>query len=426
MEILLNGPLPPLRQDLEISPVVHDGQQLVLLSDILGLRPESVVVSPSVILVASLFDGRRRTNDVMAELAKQKIFLGEAEIRTVVEQLDKHGLLETPETRQDRQRWLDDFRRSRVRRLPLKTRGLPENPLDLAVFLGRFYKDAKGPGNAATASGRKPPLGLVSPHIDFPRGGPLYAWSYNELAKGRPPDVIVALGVAHFSPRSPWVMTQKSYETPFGPLDVDESLYREVVSTLWYDPLEEEWVHAREHSLEFQALWLKYIWRNDAPKWVPILCSSYERFCADRPPSAIPTIEGAIQKVGEILSERSKRGQRVMILAGIDLAHVGKRFGDEMEVTDDLRKKIEAADRASLDSALKLDADSFFMKGIGEGAWRKVCGLSALYTSLRWTRAISPTSPLNGRLLGYDQAPDPAGGIVSFVSAVFDSEPDAG
>ena len=32
------------------------------------------------------------------------------------------------------------------------------------------------------------------------------------------------------------------------------------------------------------------------------------------------------------------QGKKVLILAGIDLAHVGRRFGDDQEITEDLKR----------------------------------------------------------------------------------------
>jgi MEMO1 family protein len=420
MTMLIGGPILPLRRDLDMAPVQQDGETLFLLSDAAGLEDKSFVVSLPVVLVASLFDGRRRARDVSLELAKQNVTLAEAEIQSVADQLEKAGLLETEAVEEGRRRALESFRASSVRPVRVQARGLPEDPLALGAFLNRFYADAKGPGRSPGAAEAACPLGVVSPHIDFFRGGPAYAWAYLSLAEAAPPDVIVAVGVAHRSPPSPWVMTRKSYETPFGPLAVDEGLYDEVRSALWYDPTDDEWVHAKEHSLEFQALWLKHLWRDKTPAWVPILCSAFDAFCPDRPPSSVETVEGALRRVGEALRRRREKGQKILILAGVDLAHVGRRFGDETDVTPELEQRVERLDRASLEKALRLDADGFFLDGVGENAWRKVCGLSALYTALRWIKESSPSAAAPaGKLLAYDKAPDPAGGIVSFASAVY-------
>src|ERR1019366_5722870 len=98
---------------------------------------------------------------------------------------------------------------------------------------------------------------------------------------------------------------------------VSGELYDEIAGALWYDPRADEWVHRKEHSLEFQALWLKFLWRDKTPPWVPILCSSFERFCPDKPPSSVATIDAALRKIGEGLARRAKT-QRILILAGVD------------------------------------------------------------------------------------------------------------
>lgn len=425
MTYSLELPIPPLRQDLELTEAVHEGEPIVILTDMLGLSDESFVISPAVLMVAALFDGTRDAAAVHAELVKNQIPLKEEDVRTVARELKEAGLLETDEAQERRRRLFEEFRAGSVRKFHSKLRGLPESALDLGVLLSRFYKHEDGPG--APYEGEPlgpPPLGIVAPHIDFFRGGPHYAWAYNELAKRQPPDVIVSLGVAHISPRSPWVMTRKAYQTPYGPMEVDESLYEEIGKALWYDPLEEEWVHAKEHSLEFQALWLKHIWMKNTPKWVPILCSAFENFTEAGAPSSVPSIEEAINKIGGILAERKKRGQKVLVLAGVDLAHIGRKFGDDLDITDEVKTKVEALDRKSLEDALKLEADPFFLAGAGQNAWRKICGLSATYTALRWIRALHANGSAKSRLLSYGQAPDPAGGIVSFTSAIFE-ESDA-
>ena len=318
-----------------------------------------------------------------------------------------------------RQKAAEYFKASAKRPAVFAGPSYPAEHLALAAHLGKFFADDKGPGNSRSDSPSKPaPLGLIAPHIDFTRGGPAYAWAYQALSERRPPDVVVALGVAHVSPDSPWIFTPKSYETPFGAMEVDEPLYNALTSKLWYEPRADEWAHKNEHSLEFQAVWLKYLWRENAPKWIPILVSNFERFSGENAPSNTPTIEKALKDLGAVLRAQAEKGRSVLILNGIDLAHVGPRFGDDLKLTPDLEKKIEDEDRKSLVAALSLDADGFYRSVVADGHWRKVCGLSALYTGLRLMKAIGADEP--GRLLTYGQAPDPAGGVVSFASAIYD------
>ena len=329
------SPLPPLRGDLDIAPFEHEGRSLFLVRDAEAQGDEALGLSPGGLAVAALFDGRRAAAEVAAELSKQSgADIPAEDVLRVAEQLRAAGLLDTEDARARRRARLEAFLRAPTRPAVFQGRGgYPEKPRELTAFLDRFFADPKGPGRPLPARPtRAGAWGLVAPHIDFHRGGPAYAWSYAALADSPPPDVVVALGVAHMSPDSPWVMTRKPYETPFGPAAVDEGLYDEIAQTLWYDPRADEWVHRREHSLEFQAVWLRRLWGDKTPPWVPILCSTFERFSPDRAPSATPTVEEALRKVGALLAARAKT-QRVLILAGIDLAHVGPRFGDDIELT---------------------------------------------------------------------------------------------
>jgi len=295
--------------------------------------------------------------------------------------------------------------------------GYPSGKQELSKFLGAFFRDAKGPGKGKPdlPSGTSP-KGLVSPHIDFFRGGPAYAWAYQALAQTPPPDAIVALGVAHISPDSPWIMTPKAYETPFGRMRVDTELYNDIKKSLWYDPRRDEWAHRNEHSLEFQAVWLKYIWGNKTPPWVPILCSSFEGLCDEGTPSTVPTIENALEEIGERLKKRAKK-KRILVLAGVDLAHVGPCFGDPDPINRAAEKRIETEDRRSIEHLLDLDAEAFYGSVVAGDHWRKVCGLSTLYTAARWIRALN--NGIRGELLTYGQAADPRGGVVSFTSAIY-------
>ncbi|MBI5242286.1 MAG: AmmeMemoRadiSam system protein B [Elusimicrobia bacterium] len=411
-------PIPRLRRDVAMVPAELKGKPAFILQDQEGIAKEIVALSPAGMALAALFDGRSTAEEIRAVLAKRmRVDLTAAQIREIADQLEKANFLETALVQSERKRGLEEFFSSPIRKAVLKG-AYPENKLELAAYFGKLLRDPKGPGKgiAEAPTLQAPPAGLIAPHIDIERGGPAYAWSYQALSESPPPDLVVALGVAHASPKSPWVMTRKDYETPYGPIPTSQELYEDIRNQLWYDPAEEEWVHRNEHSLEYQALWLKFLWREKTPPWVPILVSSFERFCPDKPPSSAGSVEEALRNIGELLARRAKE-RKILILAAVDLAHVGPKFGDDLELDVELKKKLEAEDRATLERAMALDADGFYLSGIAEGGWRKLCGLSALYTSLRWLKALGAKGP--GELLRYGQASDPMGGIVSFASAVF-------
>ncbi|MDE2510635.1 MAG: AmmeMemoRadiSam system protein B, partial [Elusimicrobia bacterium] len=371
----------------------------------------------------SLLDGRRSAAQLRDLFLKNSGSVIEIPvILDLVGALDAAGYLETPAVAEKRKKIMEAFKASGRRPAVFAGASYPAEPLALAGELGKFFTADKGPGKEKGDGARPAPVGLVAPHIDYARGGPAYAWAYQALSERTPPDVILALGVAHVSPDSPWVFTPKTYETPFGPMETDAALYDDLSRAVWYDPRADEWTHKNEHSLELQAVWLRYLWREKTPPWVPVLVSTFERFSPDEAPSKIPTIEKALKDFGAIVRAHQARGRRVMVLCGVDLAHVGPRFGDEREITPELEKKIETEDRTSLVDAMALDADGFYKSVVAGGHWRKVCGLSSLYTGLRLIKELEGSASAPGRLLTYGQAPDPAGGVVSFASALFDAK----
>ena len=405
-------------------PAEEEGQPVFVLRDLEELTEKPLALSGGGMMLVSLLDGKRSAAQLRDLFLKNTGAVIELPvILELVKALEQAGYLETPAVVDKRRKMLEAFKGSGRRPAVFAGPSYPAEPLALAGSLGTFFKTEKGPGKdkAGDALGRSP-IGLVAPHIDFARGGPAYAWAYQALSERTPPDVIVALGVAHVSPDSPWTFTPKKYETPFGAMEVDDELYDDLSRKVWYEPRADEWVHKNEHSLEFQAVWLRYLWREKTPPWVPILVSSFERFSPNEAPSKIPTIEKALKDFGAVVRAHQAKGKRVMVLCGVDLAHVGPRFGDEEEVTPELEQKIEDEDRKSLVAAMALDAAGFYRSVVAGDHWRRVCGLSSLYTGLRLIKDLEGANSQPGRLLTYGQAPDPAGGVVSFASALFDAK----
>ncbi len=419
-----DSPLPPLRSRLEAVPAVEDGQDVFVLRDLEELTDKPLALSAGGMMLISFLDGRRTADQVRALFRKSAgADISADVVLDLVRALGEADYLETPAVAEKRARVLAAFKAAPRRAAVFAGPSYPAEPKALAAALDRFASAPNGPGAPRGGAPGAAPLGLVAPHIDFGRGGPAYAWAYRALAERTPPDVVIGLGVAHVSPDSPWTFTPKEYETPFGPMAVDAELYNDLAGRVWYDPRADEWVHKNEHSLEFQAVWLRRLWGDKTPPWVPILVSSFERFGEDKVPSRVPTLDKALKDLGAVVRAHRARGRKVLVLCGVDLAHVGPRFGDDLELTPELERRIETEDRKSLVDAMAADADGFYASVVADEHWRKVCGLSSLYTGLRLIKDLQDGAPAPGRLLAYGQAPDPAGGIVSFASAVFDAKP---
>jgi hypothetical protein len=251
---------------------------------------------------------------------------------------------------------------------------------------------------------------VLAPHIDYHRGGPAYAWAYRDVAERCPADLFVILGTCHAGMADPFALTFKDYETPLGPAVVDRDFVERLAARVGRDGFGSEGAHRTEHSIEFQAVFLRYLFagRRDFTV-VPILASfAHEALARGQGPEQ----DGVRRFLDGLTEVIAASGRRVALIAGADLAHVGPRFGDPTPVTAADRERIEQEDRAMLDAVAAGDARAFFESVARDGDRRRICGLSPIYAVLR----VLGQRP--GVLRHYGQWPDPQG-VVSYASVVF-------
>lgn len=412
----MNGPLPALRY-VETVLIEHEGQPHICISDPSGLVEEQVLLSPHAYLVAACLDGE---NDVAAV---QGLFathangaqVNEENILHVVEYLDGLGFLDSPRFEAIHEEAVRAYRDAPCRPAHLAGQSYPAEPGVLREFIARFFSDEGGPGALPEQHGgdAAPLRALVVPHIDFHRGAYAYAHGYKRLYEAGKPDTVIVFGVAHVTPPVPFVLTRKDFETPLGTLRVDTDLVDELAAACDWDPFAHELAHRNEHSIEFQAVMLAYLYGPDV-RIVPVLCAAmYEeteeeeggqRVCAGA--------ERFLERCRELAADPARR---VTVIAGADLAHVGVRFGDEFDIDDAVLAATARRDEEDLDAAMAGAPAAWYASVMKDENARRVCGLGCIYATLRAVEGGHG----GGELLHYGYAPDPAGGIVSFASIRF-------
>ena len=75
------------------------------------------------------------------------------------------------------------------------------------------------------------------------------------------------------------------------------------------------------------------------------------------------------------LRERRAAGQRVCVVAGVDLAHVGRSFGDHGALTPEFMSKVEQRDRLLLGLAEARDRPGLLGHMAEDDDARRICGL---------------------------------------------------
>lgn len=110
-----------------------------------------------------------------------------------------------------------------------------------------------------------------------------------------------------------------------------------------------------------------------------------------------------------------KESRRVCFVAGVDLAHVGRQFGDREPITDEFLKWVEAEDHKLVDRLSALDAPGFFNEIAKDQDKRKICGFAPLYSLIHLLEGV------RGNHLHYGQAFTPeTGSAVTFTSMIFE------
>ncbi|MGH7277945.1 MAG: AmmeMemoRadiSam system protein B, partial [Candidatus Rokuibacteriota bacterium] len=281
----------------------------------------------------------------------------------------------------------------------------------LRAMMDGFFAPPDGPGAIAAASAEAPVRGLIAPHIDFHRGGPAYAWGYRDLAERCDADLFVIFGTCHAGMADPFALSRKDYDTPLGPAPIDRDFVEALARRARQDCFGCELAHRTEHSIEFQAVFLRYLFggRRDV-RIVPVLASfAHEALARGQRPEDDVRVARFLDALRDTVAASRRT---VAFIAGADLAHVGPRFGDPDPVSTAALDQIGREDRAMLAGVAAGSAREFFDSVAADGDRRRICGLSPIYALLR----SLPGTP--GTLRHYGQWPDPQA-VVTFASVVF-------
>ena len=245
-------------------------------------------------------------------------------------------------------------------------------------------------------------------HIDFHRGGrPMHGPTASfSSARMR---ISSSSWACHGSMADPFTVTLKPYDTPLGPALADHVFFEALQRRYGHDLLASETAHRSEHSIEFQAVMLRRLLGERPFTMLPVLASFlHEAVWSGGEPEADPRVPRFLDALAESIAASDRR---VCVIAGVDLAHVGPRFGDALPNTEAVLERVAREDKAMLETVKAGDAAAFYGSVAADGDSRRICGLSPIYSFLRACRA-------RGDVLRYSQAPDPQG-AVSFCAAAF-------
>ncbi len=417
----------PVVRPLEIIPAQGNGAEVLVVRDPLGVLPGPAILSmhPLLLMFLEMADGKttvaemaRKVSLAAGQMVPAKVF------EDMARQLDEALLLQTERFRDAFAAKRDAFLASPVR--PAAIYGLPAGADRLAVIkeLGEELRRHRlAPGAPPESLGLPPAsvAGVLSPHIDYQRGGPAYAWAYRALREhGVPARTWIVLGTTHSPASHRFIATPKHFETPLGTVETDTELLDDLARAFGGELRRDEYLHAHEHTIELQALYLRHTFADrggdslfPAPKIVPVLVGGFDELL-DQPGSPRDDEEvGAFcAALRRVLDER---GDSVGVIGGVDLSHCGPQFGHEELNGPERVSEIEAGDRAALAALETGDPDRFFDAFREDGNARQVCSIAPIYCTMEAMRGRATP-----RVLTYAQDnSDDQACLVSFASVAF-------
>jgi len=379
-----------------------------MLRDTQGVARTHAVLPMELVPIVARFTGSSSCEDIAKQVSKES---GEAVSVDVVvrlaNELEEGLFIDGAPYRRERARIEREFADADVR--PASHAGGAYH--GDATKLADYIRD-ECLGKAGQANGGGSLVALIAPHIDPWRGARCYGEAYGPLKKELPADAdtFILFGTSHAPMREPFALCRKAFDTPLGRIEADKPSIDAIAAACDFDPYADQFNHKREHSLEFQAVFLRHLLGKRKARIIPILAGLGEHQSTGDSPSRTRAVERFLDAVRTIADAK-----RAVVIAGADLAHVGPRFGDAKPFDPHERNELDATDRESLDHATRGDAEGFWSHVSNDLETRRVCGLGPIYSLLR-----TLASGARGRLRHYEQNVDPdEGSIVSHAAVGF-------
>ncbi|MBO0723567.1 MAG: AmmeMemoRadiSam system protein B [Blastocatellia bacterium] len=413
----MNNKLPRLRLGLDImrSPVPE--KPGLLFRDPFRYTQEMLIIPPLLAAGLVFFDGVSTALDMQAYLSKLagELIPGET-VQALVDALKNNGFLESEEFQRLRLERHSQFESASLRQPAHSGTGYPEEPIELRAKLDDYLQSDLADldsldGLAPTAA---PIIGLAAPHVSPWGGWQSYAAAYRRLsgaarqhAAGK---TIVILGTSHYGEPEKFGLTRKPFSTPLGTIEPDLAMIDRLIERAGESITIEDYCHAIEHSIEFQCIFLQHMLGSEF-KIVPILCGPFAKSLSEGEP---PEKDDKVLRFFEALGETAELSQTFWVL-GVDLAHIGMRYGDERiaRAEEGMMLEVKEHDEERLKRISEGRSEEFFDLVRPEQDRLKWCGFSPIYTFL------SCVPQARGELLRYEQWNIDEQSVVSFAAMEF-------
>jgi AmmeMemoRadiSam system protein B len=125
---------------------------------------------------------------------------------------------------------------------------------------------------------------------------------------------------------------------------------------------------------------------------------------AGKLPHEFDEYESFVSSLIEAIRSKEAEGKRVCFIAGVDMAHVGRQFGDEGALSQEGMQVIARRDEQYLSAIRKGDKTTLFNHICEDGDARRICGFPTMYTIMDILERTENSYDCD--VISYDQAVD--------------------
>ncbi len=241
--------------------------------------------------------------------------------------------------------------------------------------------------------------GGIVPHAGWYFSGSIACNVIHCLDDEKSPDVFVIFGMHLHSGSPTYIMTDGAWETPFGPIEIENALASELSEKFTFE-IETADRFTQDNTIELQLPFIKYFFKD--AKIVPI---------------GAPPTKSSLE-IGETVADISNRlGLHVKIIGSTDLTHYGPNYGFVTKGTgpaavDWVRNK---NDRRVIDAMLAMDPESVITEAIEN---QNACCGGAAATAIAAAKHLGAKQAESiAYATSYDKSPGSS--LVGYVGIVF-------
>src|SRR6266566_7478871 len=372
----MSKPMARLRANLDFMPSPDPDRPGLLIRDAYRYSDATLIIPPALVECLRCFDGDATELDLRAELVRITGDLNVSELeRNIIDTLAGSGFLEDENYARMQEERHRQFAEEPRREARHSGSAYPDEPVALRETLVGWM-------NGGSKNGTKRLMGIAAPHVSPEGGWKSYQAAYGALTPEYKDRTFVVLGTSHYGEAERFGLTRKPFVTPLGESAVDLPLVNKLVDDAEDSIVMEDYCHSIEHSIEFQVLFLQHCYGPDI-RILPVLCGSYARsIYKGGAPESDEKVRRFLGSLGDLAA---REGDRLFWVLGIDMAHMGQRYGDRFVAVADQGEMAQVAerDRLRIDRVNAGDAAGFWDLVQERNDELKWCGSSPLYTFLK-------------------------------------------